>query len=274
MELMEKIQLNLFLFIAILFNIIVSSQDYCFLKEYNIKEMESKMKCKTVSAGYNICIDQNKIYSFNSLLTKILYDYDFSSIIKVSDIHLLGKVAIEELKVDDIKNNIIICFIQPSYLFVLSYKGEFIFKTLIAEHFETDNYFKFILYNYDSSTMEYKYILLYSQGFKLHFYRYLINIIHKSNSKIDNNDYQGASGADTSCELLLDNSEKDVLVCFIIIESEGKKFSAISFLPDQNFTILSTNIFPFDDSLINDIKLKITSSYDRKKVLISLIGDS
>ena len=148
MEFMKKIHLNLFIYIiTILFNIVASSENYCYLKQYTNREMRSKMKCKTVSVGYNICIDETKIYSFNSLLTKKLYEYDFSSIIKVSDTHLLGKVAIEEFKVDNIKNNIIVCFIQTSYLFVLSYKGEFIFKDQIDEQFKTDNYFKLILYN-------------------------------------------------------------------------------------------------------------------------------
>ena len=275
MEFMKKIHLNLFIFIiTILFNIVFSSENYCYLKQYTNSEMRSKMKCKTVSVGYNICIDETKIYSFNSLLTKKLYEYDFSSIIKVSDLHLLGKVAIEEFKVDNIKNNIIVCFIQTSYLFVLSYKGEFIFKDQIDEQFKTDNYFKLILYNFDSSTMEYKYILLYPQGFKLHFYKYSINIINKSNSFIYNGFYEGGSGADTSCELLLDNSQTNVLVCFIIIDSGGKKFTAISFLPEENFKITSTSIFPFDDSFIDDIKLKLTYSYDRKKILICFIGDN
>ena len=274
MEFMEKIQLNLFLFIAILFNIAISSENKCVLKRYNNNEMKSKMKCKTVLSGYNICIDRNKIYSFNSLLTKILYEYNFSSLIEITDTHLLGRVAIEELKVDNIKNNIIICFIQPSYLFVLSYKGEFIFKDEINGQFQTDNYFKFILFNFDSSTMEYNYILLYSQGFLLHFYQYSINIIKKSNKFKNNNKYQGGSGADTSCELLLDNSQKKVLICFIIIDSGGKKFSAISFLPEENFKVASTTIFPFDDSFLNDMKLKITYSYDKKKILICFIGDN
>jgi len=272
MKFLEKIHIYLCLFIIILINIVTSTESNCILKQYNTKEFE-RMKCKTVSTGYNICVDEKRIYSFNSLLTKILYLYDFSSITKINDIHLLGTVAIEELKVDDIKNNIIVCFIKPSYLFVLSYKGEFIFYDIIDYEFITDNYYKFILCNFDSSSMEYNYVLLYPLGFKLHFYQYSMNIQNKSNIFKNNNYYQGSSGADTSCELLLDNSQRKVLICFIIIDSEGNKLTAISFLPDENFKVSSTSFFPLNVTFVNDINLKITSSYDKKKALICFVGE-
>ena len=207
------------------------------------------------------------------LLTKSLYYYDFSSIIKIGDIFVLGIVAIEELKVDDIKNNIILCFIKPSYLFVLSYRGEFKFFNKVDKQFQIDNYCEIILYNYIKSTKDYNYIILYAQGFKVKMYEYSINLDEESNEFKAYNDYDSASNAGTSCELLLDNFQRNILVCFMVIYSKGKQFSAVSFLTDQNLEHFSTNEFTFEQEFINDIKIIRTSSYDKKRILVCLISE-
>jgi len=264
---------NLFLFVTIIINkIFISIESNCILKKFRTEEIQ-RMKCKTVSTGYNICVDSKGIYSFNSLLTKTLYYYDFSSIIKIGDIFLLGIVAIEELKVDDIKNNIILCFIKPSHLFVLSYRGEFKFYDKIDKNFQIDSHCQIILYNYIKSTKDYNYIILYAQGFKIKMYQYSLNLDKESNEFKVYNDYDTSSNAGTSCELLLDNFQRNVLVCFMVIYSEGNKFCAISFHTEQNLEILSTNNFAFEQEFVNGIKIIRTSSYDKTRILVCLIGD-
>ena len=266
-------KLHLYLFVTILINkIFITTESNCILKKFQSKEIQ-RMKCKTVSSGYNICVESKGIYSFNSLLTKSLYYYDFSSIIKIGDIFVLGIVAIEELKVDDIKNNIILCFIKPSYLFVLSYRGEFKFFNKVDKQFQIDNYCEIILYNYIKSTKDYNYIILYAQGFKVKMYEYSINLDEESNEFKAYNDYDSASNAGTSCELLLDNFQRNILVCFMVIYSKGKQFSAVSFLTDQNLEHFSTNEFTFEQEFINDIKIIRTSSYDKKRILVCLISE-
>ena len=59
----------------------------------------------------------------------------------------------------------------------------------------------------------------------------------------------------------------------MVVYSEGKKFSVVSFLTDQNLEHLSTNIFTLDQELVDNVKLIRTSSYDKKKVLVSLIEE-
>lgn len=271
---MKNIHFNFFLFVFILINkIFITKESNCILKKFNQNEVE-RMKCKTVSAGYNICVEKRGIYSFNSLLTKSLYYYDFSSIIRIGDIHLLGLVIIEELKMDDITKNIILCFIKTSYLFVLSYKGEFLFFNQVDKQFLIDNYGGIFLYNYIISKKDYNYIFYYTQGFKVNMYQYSINLDEKSNKYIANITYNPSNNAGTSCEFLLDNLKRNVLVCFMFIYSGGNQFSAISFLVGENLEFLSSNILTLDQDFISSVKLIRTSSYDKTRVLVCLIGET
>ena len=266
-------KLHLFLFITILINkIFITAEGNCILKKFKRNEIQ-RMKCKSVSTGYNICVETKGIYSFNSLLTKTLYYYDFSSIITIGDSFVLGKVVIEELKTSDKKNSIILCFLSPSYLFVLSYRGEFIFFDQFENQFKINNYCGIFLCNYINSTKDYNYVILYTQGFRAFMYQYSLNLDKESNEFKASIYYDTANDAGTSCELLLDNLQRNVLVCFMVIYSEGKKFSAISFLTDQNLEHLSTNTFTLDQDLVDNIKLIRTSSYDKKRVLVSLIDE-
>ena len=271
---MKVIHLNLFIFITLLINkILITTESNCILNKFNLYEIQ-RMKCKTVSSGYNICVEPKGIYSFNLLLTKSFYYHDFSSITTIGNNFLLGLVAIKEIKVGDMKKNIILCFIKPSYLFVLSYKGEFIFFDQIDKKFQIDNYCSFILYNYINSTKNYNYIIFYTEGFKIKMYKYSLNLDEKSNEFISFLEYGGASNAGSSCELLLDNFQKNILVCFMIIFSEIYKLSSISFLIDENIEYLSSNDFIFDQDYLTGIKLIRISSYDKANVLICLIGET
>ena len=268
-----KKEFHLFLFATILFNkIFITTEGNCILKKFKKEEIQ-RMKCKTVSTGYNICVETKGIYSFNSLLTKTLYYHDFSSITTIGDSFLLGKVVIEELKISDKKNNIILCFLSPSYLFVLSYRGEFIFFNQFENPFQVNNYCGIFLYNYINSTKDYNYIIIYTQGFRVNIYQYSINLDKESNEFKNTVYYEAANDAGTSCELLIDNMQRNILVCFMVVYSEGKKFSVVSFLTDQNLEHLSTNIFTLDQELVDNVKLIRTSSYDKKKVLVSLIEE-
>ena len=169
------------------------------------------MKCKTVSSGYNICVYPKGIYSFNSLFTKWVYHYDFPSSITIGDSFLLGSVGLEELKVGDIKNNIILCFFKPSHLFVFSYKGEFIFYNTIDKELQFDNICKIILYNYNKSTKDYKFIINNFSGSKVNMYQYSINLDKKTSEFIFELNYGEGSNSAGSCELLLDNFQRNTV---------------------------------------------------------------
>ena len=59
----------------------------------------------------------------------------------------------------------------------------------------------------------------------------------------------------------------------MIIYSEGLKFSSISFLADESLEYLSTNDLIIDQDFIDGIRLIRTSSYDKTKVLVCLVGE-
>ena len=44
----------------------------CLSSKYNPKELEW-MKCSTISNGIKICINEKGIYTYNSVLSKVLY---------------------------------------------------------------------------------------------------------------------------------------------------------------------------------------------------------
>ena len=159
----------LYLIIISVRNIIseVIKENNCLFSKYNPKELEW-MKCSTISNGINICINEKGIYTYNSVLSKILYSYNFTSLnISITTNYLLAYCEITEFKVNEKKNNIILCFVNNIYLFVLSYKGEFIFLSKFESSIHANSNFNFNLYNYDSLNSEYKYIISYIDGYTL-----------------------------------------------------------------------------------------------------------
>ena len=126
----------------------VINEKNCLSSKYNPRELEW-MKCSTISNGINICINEKGIYTYNSVLSKILYSYNFTSLdISITSNYLLAYCEITEFKVNEKKNNIILCFVNNIYLFVLSYKGEFIFLSKFESSIHANSNFNFNLYNH------------------------------------------------------------------------------------------------------------------------------
>lgn len=63
----------------ILFSIkkIYSEKNICISQQIRFKEI-GLMKCITILNGNNVCLERNGIFTYNSLLTKILFKYNFN----------------------------------------------------------------------------------------------------------------------------------------------------------------------------------------------------
>ena len=88
----------------------------------------------------------------------------------------------------------------------------------------------------------------------------------------ESNDPWVKSDSGSSCELMSDGAENNIIVCFFISTSNNKYFSSVSFLPDTNFTVFSnyTYILEANDYYIENIKYIKSAHYDKIKSLICL----
>ena len=239
----------------------------CLSSKYNPKELEW-MKCSTISNGIKICINEKGIYTYNSVLSKVLYSYNFTSLtISITSNYDLASCEITEFKVKEKKNNIILCFVNKMYLFVLSYKGEFIFLSEFEPSIEAQSYFNFNLYNYDNLNNVYKYMISYINGYDLNILYYSINIKNNSNDYINKTKYTLSNGAGCPCELLIDNSQQLLLTCFGIINN---KFVAFSFFPEENFKFSIKASLNISEAEVQNTKYVKSSSYDKTNVLVCL----
>ena len=266
----NKNRLYLYLIIIYVRSIIseVIKENNCLSSKYNPLELEW-MKCSTISNGIKICINEKGIYTYNSVLSKILYSYNFTSLdISINSNYLLAYCEITEFKVNEKKNNIILCFVNKIFLFVLSYKGEFIFLSKFESSFSSNSDFKFNLYNYDSLNSEYKYIISYINGYDLNILYYSLNIKNNSNVFLNNTKYTLSNGGGgCPCELLIDNSHQLLLTCFGIINNQ---FVAFTFLPEENFKFSKKAILNISFSDIQNTKRIKSSSYDKTNSLVCL----
>jgi len=239
----------------------------CLSSKYNPQELEW-MKCSTISSGIKVCINEKGIYTYNSVLSQILYSYNFTSLtISITSNYDLASCEITEFKVKEKKNNIILCFVNKKYLFVLSYKGEFIFLSEFEPSISAQSYFGFNLYNYDSLNNEYKYIISYINGFDLNILYYSINFKIKSNDYINKVQYTLSNGAGCPCELLIDNSQQLLLTCFGV---KNNKFFAFTFLPEDDFKFSKKADLNISEAEVQNIKYIKSSSYDKTNALVCL----
>jgi len=282
------IHTNLFLIYFISFTTIINSQDnLCISKEVDTKEIFKK-KCETISNGNNVCVQNNGIFTYNSVLSKVLFEFDFSSFTNITERVELGTISITEFKeVDSKKDYIVICFIKSQYLFILSYEGEYIFYYTFNEPLTNDKYFIITPYKYDKLTKEYYFTISYTYNNFLIILYNKINILSKSNELLNKLDYKPffmkeyntpsvVSLSGCSCELLSEGTENNVITCFFISFSNNKYFSSVSFLPDMNFTVSSnyTYVLEIEDFDIENLKYIRSAHYDKKKCLICLINTS
>ena len=249
----------------------VINEKNCLSSKYNPEEIEW-MKCSTISNGIEVCINEKGIYTYNSVLSKILYSYNFTSLtISIRSNSDLAFCKITEFKVNDIKNNIILCFVNKMYLFVLSYKGEFIFLSKFEPSIEAQSNFNFKLYNYDSLKSEYKYIISYINGFDLNILYYSINIKDNSNIYINKTKFTLTNGGGCPCEILVDNSQQHLLTCFGALNN---KFLALSFLPEENFKFSQKASLNISEAEVTNIKNVKSFSYDKINSLVCITTNS
>lgn len=249
----------------------VIMENNCLSSKYDPEEIEW-MKCSTISNGIKVCINEKGIYTYNSVLSKILYSYNFTSLtISIRTNSDLSFCEITEFKVNDIKNNIILCFVNKMYLFILSYKGEFIFLSKFEPSIEAQSNFNFKLYNYDSISSEYKYIISYIIGCDLNILYYSINLKDNSNIYINKTQLTLTNGGGCPCEILADNSQNLLLTCFGVL---GNKFIALSFLPEEDFKFSKKASLNISEAEVTNIKSVKSSSYDKKNSLVCITTNS
>ena len=159
------IQVNLFLIYFISFISIINSQDSnCIFKEVETGAILKK-KCETISNGNNVCVQEKGIFTYNSVLSNVLFEYNFSSFTNIIKREILGLISINEFKeIDNKKHHIVLCLIKSQYLFVLSYEGEFIFYYSFNEIISNYKYFSITLYKFDKSKKEYYYTISYTKN--------------------------------------------------------------------------------------------------------------
>ena len=275
---------KLFIIYFISFIAIIRSQENnCISKEVDTKQILKK-KCETISNGNNVCVQNNGIFIYNSVLTDVLFNYDFSSFTNITERIELGLISITEFKeVDNKKDYIVLCFIKSQYLFILSYEGEFIFYYSYNETLINDKYFIITPYKYDELKKEYYFAISYAYSNFLIILYNKINIQSKSNKLLKKINYKPffmreyntpsvVSRSGSSCESLSEGNENNVITCFFISESNNKYFSSVSFLPDLNFTVFSNytynlGIKDFDLENLKSIK---SAHYYKTKALICL----
>ena len=278
------IQTNLFFIYFISFIIFINSQDNnCIFKEVETGGILKK-KCETISNGNNVCVQESGIFTYNSVLSNVLFEYSFSSIANIIDRRELGLISITEFKeVDSKRDHIVLCFIKSQFLFILSYEGEFIFYYSFNEIIPNYKYFSITLYKFDKSKKEYYYTISYTNNGLLLIIYNQISIEFRSNKILNQIEYRPyfmkenydpwvVSNSGSSCEFFSEGIGDNVITCFFISQSDNKYFSSASFLPDENFTVNSNYSYILDNNIydITNIKFIRTARYDEIKSLICL----
>ena len=278
------IQTNLFFIYFISFITFINSQENnCISKEVETGGILKK-KCETISNGNNVCVQEGGIFTYNSVLSNVLFEYSFSSIANITDRRELGLISITEFKeVDSKRDHIVLCLIKSQHLFILSYEGEFIFYYSFNEIITNYKYFSITLYKFDKSKKEYYYTISYTNNGLLRIIYNQISLESRSNKILnqieyrphfmrENNDPWVVSNSGSSCEFFSEGIRDNVITCFFISQSDNKYFSSVSFLPDDNFTVNSNYTYILDNNIyeITNIKFIRTARYDKIKSLICL----
>jgi hypothetical protein len=278
------IHTNLILIYFISLITIINSQDSnCIFKEVETGEIFKK-KCETISNGNNVCVQEKGIFTYNSVLSNVLFEYNFSSFTNITKREEFGLITITEFKeVDSKKDHIVLCFIKSRYLVILSYEGEFIFYYSFNETISNFKYFSITPYKFDKSKKEYYYTISYTNNGLLQIINNQINLEFRTNKILkqlkyrpyfmkENNDPWVVSNSGSTCEFFSEGNGENVITCFFISNSNNKYFSSVSFLPDENFTVNSNYTYILDDNVyeITNIKFIRAASYDKIKSLICL----
>jgi hypothetical protein len=76
------------------------------------------------------------------------------------------------------------------------------------------------------------------------------------------------SSTGNSCEVLLDKELNEVLTCFFVATSNNQYISAVSFLPENNFSTIYNFTYNINNFIPQNVRKIISSKYDKTKALV------
>ena len=264
-------------FLYIFFSIIkelLSENNNCIFEILNFGSVQTK-KCKSLSNGYNICLEMEGIFTYNSELTKIINYYIFNFAIN-NNIDIMTGLIVEFKEVENQNDHIIICFLSGTYLFFLSNEGKFIFEYVFDQILQKVDYYTITPYKFNKENKEYYYIIATNVSPGIVYLYYKINLKEKTNQLIYQHNYfpffmkenAQVNSIGNSCEVLFDKELNEVLTCFFIATSTNKYLSSVSFLPENNFSTIYNLTYTINNFNPNDQRKIISSKYDKTKALV------
>ena len=269
---------NYFSFLYIIFFSIIKdifSENSNCISDISKFDKRHTRKCKSLSSGYNICLEEEGIFTYNSELTKVLNYYIFNFTL-VNNIDIMTSLIVEFKEVENKNDHIIICFLSSSYLFFFSNEGEFILEYIFHTKLTTNYYFTITPYKFEKDKKEYYYIIGSNESPKIVYLYCKINLIENINQIIYQHDYlpnfmrEGTSvdSYGNSCEVLLDKELNEVLTCFFVSKSNNYYISSVSFLPENNFSTIYNLTYNISNLFPGDIMKIVSSKYNKTKALV------
>jgi hypothetical protein len=185
-------------------------------------------------------------------------------------------LIVEFKEVENKNDHIIICFLSSTYLFILSNEGEFIFEYKFDPKLSTNDYYTITPYKFNKDNKEYYYIIGCNSSPKIIYLYYKINLIENTNQLIYQHVYVpnfmkenvSVNAVGNSCEVLLDKELNEVLTCFFVATSNNQYISAVSFLPENNFSTIYNFTYTINNFIPNNVRKIISSKYDKTKALV------
>ena len=253
---------------------ILSENSNCIYETSKFENLQTK-KCKSLSNGYNICLEVEGIFIYNSELIKIINSYIFNTTLQ-NNVDIMTALIVEFKEVENKNDHIIICFLSSTYLFILSNEGEFIFEYKFDPKLSTNDYYTITPYKFNKDNKEYYYIIGCNSSPKIIYLYYKINLIENTNQLIYQHVYVpnfmkenvSVNAVGNSCEVLLDKELNEVLTCFFVATSNNQYISAVSFLPENNFSTIYNFTYTINNFIPNNVRKIISSKYDKTKALV------
>ena len=264
----------------ILFSIkkIYSEKNICISQQIRFNEI-GLMKCITILNGNNVCLERNGIFTYNSLLTKILFKYNFNISIITDQYEFAKNVIVEFKDVEKENDRIILCFINHSNLYTLSKEGKYLFNYKLEPKLQTSMNYVITPYKFDKEKMEYYFMISFPSATFISIIYNKINIFYRTNEIINKLNYlpifmkEGVypsidNKAGSSCEILFDKELNDVLTCFFISSSNHKYITSVSFSVENNFTVITNLTYNIDDFNSENFKLIFSNKNEKSKALV------
>ena len=265
----------LYIFFFSILKKIVSENSNCILETSKFESVQTR-KCKSLSNGYNICLEVEGIFTYNSELTKVINSYIFNITLK-NNIDIMAGLIVEFKEVQNQNDCIIICFLSSTYLFILSNEGEYIFEYIFSQALTSNGYYIITPYKFNKENKEYYYIISHNpSGREIVYLYFKINLIENTNQLIYQYNYfpsfmkenVNVNSVGNSCEVLFDKELNEVLTCFFVAMTDNKYISSASFLPENNFSTIYNSTYTIDNFNPDNIRKIISAKYNKTKALI------